>query len=174
MAEPIGSRLRKAWNVFRNKEEEVASYWTTDIGPAYYARPDRSRLSFRNERTIINSILNRIALDASSIDIKHVKLDEDGRYLEDIDSGLNRCFNIEANVDQTGRAFRNDMFLTLLDKGSIVLVPTEATPNPIFNEAFDVNSVRVGQVVQWHPKQRRPIFCNAGSVDRRMYDSPDR
>ena len=155
MAEPIGSRLRKAWNVFRNKEEEVASYWTTDIGPAYYARPDRSRLSFRNERTIINSILNRIALDASSIDIKHVKLDEDGRYLEDIDSGLNRCFNIEANVDQTGRAFRNDMFLTLLDKGSIVLVPTEATPNPIFNEAFDVNSMRVGQVVQWHPKYVR-------------------
>ena len=155
MAEPIGSRLRKAWNVFRNKEEEAASYWTTDIGPAYYARPDRSRLSFRNERTIINSILNRIALDASSIDIKHVKLDEDGRYLEDIDSGLNRCFNIEANVDQTGRAFRNDMFLTLLDKGSIVLVPTEATPNPIFNTDFDVNSMRVGQVVQWHPKYVR-------------------
>lgn len=155
MAEPIGSRLRKAWNVFRNKEEEAASYWTTDIGPAYYTRPDRSRLSFRNERTIINSILNRIALDASSIDIKHVKLDEDGRYLENIDSGLNRCFNIEANVDQTGRAFRNDMFLTLLDKGSIVLVPTEATPNPIFNTDFDVNSMRVGQVVQWHPKYVR-------------------
>lgn len=155
MAEPIGSRLRKAWNVFRNKEEEDASYWTTDVGPAYYTRPDRSRLSFRNERTIINAILNRIALDASSIDIKHIKLDEDGRYLEDVNSSLNRCFNVEANIDQTGRAFRNDMYLTLLDKGSIVLVPTEATPNPIFNEAFDVNSMRVGQVVQWHPKYVR-------------------
>ena len=155
MAEPIGSRLRKAWNVFRNKEEEDASYWTNDIGPAYYTRPDRSRLSFRNERTIINSILNRIALDASSIDIKHCKLDDNGRYLKDIDSGLNRCFNTEANIDQTGRAFRNDMFLTLLDKGSIVLVPTETNKNPILNKDFDVESMRVGQVVQWYPKYVR-------------------
>lgn len=155
MAEPIGSRLRKAWNVFRNKEEEDASYWTNDIGPAYYTRPDRSRLSFRNERTIINSILNRIALDASSIDIKHCKLDDNGRYLEDIDSGLNRCFNTEANIDQTGRAFRNDMFLTLLDKGSIVLVPTETNKDPILNKDFDVESMRVGQVVQWYPKYVR-------------------
>ena len=155
MAEPIGSRLRKAWNVFRNKEEEDASYWTNDIGPAYYTRPDRSRLSFRNERTIINSILNRIALDASSIDIKHCKLDDNGRYLKDIDSGLNRCFNTEANIDQTGRAFRNDMFLTLLDKGSIVLVPTETNKDPILNKDFDVESMRVGQVVQWYPKHVR-------------------
>lgn len=155
MAEPIGSRLRKAWNVFRKREEEDASYWTTDIGPAYYTRPDRSRLSFRNERTIINSILNRIALDASSIDIKHCKLDDNGRYLEDVDSGLNRCFNTEANIDQTGRAFRNDMFLTLLDKGSIVLVPTETNKDPILNKDFDVESMRVGQVVQWHPKYVR-------------------
>ena len=154
MAEPIGSRLRKAWNVFRNKEEEAASYWTTDIGPAYYSRPDRSRLSFRNERTI-NSILNRIALDASSIDIKHCKLDDNGRYLKDIDSSLNRCFNTEANIDQTGRAFRNDMFLTLLDKGSIVLVPTETNKDPILNKDFDVESMRVGQVVQWYPKYVR-------------------
>lgn len=155
MAEPIGSRLRKAWNVFRNKEEEDASYWTNDVGPAYYTRPDRSRLSFRNERTIINSILNRIALDASSIDIKHVKLDEDGRYLEDVDSGLNRCFNVEANIDQTGRAFRNDMFLTLLDKGSIALVPTETNKDPILNKDFDIYSMRVGQVIQWHPQYVR-------------------
>lgn len=155
MAEPIGSRLRKAWNVFRNKEEEDASYWTNDIGPAYCTRPDRSRLSFRNERTIINSILNRIALDASSIDIKHCKLDDNGRYLKDVDSGLNRCFNTEANIDQTGRAFRNDMFLTLLDKGSIVLVPTETNKDPILNKDFDVESMRVGQVVQWYPKYVR-------------------
>lgn len=155
MAEPIRSRLRKAWNVFRNKEEEDASYWTNDIGPAYYTRPDRSRLSFRNERTIINSILNRVALDASSIGIKHCKLDDNGRYLEDVDSGLNRCFNTEANIDQTGRAFRNDMFLTLLDKGSIVLVPTETNKDPILNEDFDVKSMRVGQVVQWYPKYVR-------------------
>lgn len=155
MAEPIGSRLRKAWNVFRNKEEEAASYWTTDTGPAYYYRPDRSRLSFRNERTIINSILNRMSLDAASIDIKHCELDDNGRFLKDINSGLNRCFNVEANIDQTGRAFRNDLFLTLLDKGSIVLVPTETDKDPILNEKYEVQAMRVGQIVEWHPQYVR-------------------
>lgn len=174
MAEPIGSRLRKAWNVFRNKEEEDASYWTNDIGPAYYTRPDRSRLSFRNERTIINSILNRIALDAASIDIKHCKLDKNGRYLKDIDSGLNRCFNVEANIDQTGRAFRNDMFLTLLDKGSIVLVPTETDVDPIFNESFDVESMRVGQIVQWHPKYVRVKVYNERDGQKKEITLPKR
>ena len=94
-------------------------------------------------------------MDASSIDIKHCKLDDNGRYLKDIDSSLNRCFNTEANIDQTGRAFRNDMFLTLLDKGSIVLVPTETNKDPILNKDFDVESMRVGQVVQWYPKYVR-------------------
>ena len=155
MAEPIGSRLRKAWNVFRNKEEEDASYWPKDIGPAYYSNPYRSRLSFRNERTTINSILNRIAVDASSINIKHVKTDDNGRYKEDVKSGLNYCFNTEANVDQAARAFRNDVFLTLLDKGSIVIVPTETNKDPVLNPNYDIKSMRVGQVVEWHPNYVR-------------------
>lgn len=155
MAEPIGSRLRKAWNVFRNKEEEDASYWTTDTGPAYFYRPDRSRLSFRNERTTVNSILNRISTDASSIDIKHVKIDKNGRYKEDVKSGLNYCFNTEANIDQAARAFRNDIFLTLLDKGSIVIVPTETDKDPRLNPEYDIRSMRVGQVIEWHPQYVR-------------------
>lgn len=155
MAEPIGSRLRKAWNVFRNKEQEDASYWTTDTGPAYFYRPDRSRLSFRNERTTVNSILNRISADASSIDIKHVKIDKNGRYKEDVKSGLNYCFNTEANVDQAARAFRNDIFLTLLDKGSIVIVPTETDKDPRLNPEYDIRSMRVGQVIEWHPQYVR-------------------
>lgn len=155
MAEPIGSRLRKAWNVFRKREEEDASYWPVDAGPAYYYRPDRNRLSFRNERTIVNSVLNRIAIDSSTIDIKHVKLDKDGRYLEDIDSGLNRCFNVEANVDQTGRAFRNDIFLTLLDKGTIAIVPTETEGDPLLNPDYEILSMRVGQILEWHPEYVR-------------------
>ena len=155
MAEPIGSRLRKAWNVFRNKEQEDASYWPTDFGPAYYSRPDRSRLSFRNERTIINSILNRIALDAASIDIKHIKLDDDKRYLEDVESGLNNCLNVEANIDQTGRAFRNDMFLTLLDKGTIAVVATDVDTDPVVHDSYDVLSLRVGQIVHWYPEHVR-------------------
>ncbi len=155
MAEPIGSRLRKAWNVFRNKEQEDASYWTTDTGPAYFYRPDRSRLSFRNERTTVNSILNRISADASSIDIKHVKTDDSGRYKEDVKSGLNYCFNTEANIDQAARAFRNDVFLTLLDKGSIVIVPTETNKDPRLNPEYDILSMRVGQVIEWHPQYVR-------------------
>ena len=155
MAEPIGSRLRKAWNVFRNKEQEDASYWTTDTGPAYFYRPDRSRLSFRNERTTVNSILNRISADASSIDIKHVKTDDNGRYKEDVTSGLNYCFNTEANIDQAARAFRNDVFLTLLDKGSIVIVPTETDKDPRLNPEYDIRSMRVGQVIEWHPQYVR-------------------
>ena len=156
MAEPIGSRLRKAWNVFRKREEEDASYWTVDTGPAYYYRPDRNRLSFRNERTIVNSILNRMSVDAASIDIKHVKLDEDGRYLEPIDSSLNRCFNVEANIDQTGRAFRNDIYLTLLDKGTIAIVPTVTEGDPIINpDKYEIYSMRVGQIIEWHPEYVR-------------------
>lgn len=155
MAEPIGSRLRKAWNVFRNREQEDASYWPKDIGPAYYYSPYRSRLSFRNERTTVNSILNRIAVDASSINIKHVKTDDNGRYKEYITSGLNYCFNTEANADQAARAFRNDVFLTLLDKGSIAIVPTETNKDPVLNPNYDIKSMRVGQVVEWHPQYVR-------------------
>ena len=156
MAEPIGARLKKAWNVFRKREEEDASYWPTDTGPAYYVRPDRSRLSFRNERTIINSILNRMSVDAASIDIKHVKLDEDGRYLEDVDSGLNRCFNVEANIDQTGSAFKNDIYLTLLDKGTIAIVPVLTSGDPVMDpKDYEIYSMRVGQVLEWHPNYVR-------------------
>lgn len=156
MAEPIMARLKRALNVFRKAEEEDASYWPADAGPAYYYRPDRNRLSFRNERTIVNSILNRMAVDSATIDIKHVKLDEDSRYLEDIDSGLNRCFNVEANIDQTGRAFRNDVYLTLLDKGTIAIVPVLTEGDPVMDPGkYDIYSMRVGQIIEWHPEYVR-------------------
>ena len=174
MAEPIGSRLRKAWNVFRNKEQEDASYWTTDTGPAYFYRPDRSRLSFRNERTTVNSILNRISADASSIDIKHVKIDNNGRYKEDVKSGLNYCFNTEANIDQAARAFRNDIFLTLLDKGSIVIVPTETDKDPRLNPEYDIRSMRVGQVIEWHPQYVRVKLYDERDSQKKEITLPKR
>lgn len=159
MAIPIRDRLRKALNVFREKEEEASNYWVNDVGPTYFYRPDRNRLKYRHERTIINSILNRISLDAGSIDIKHVELDENGRYLKDIDSGLNYCLNIEANVDQAGRAFRNDIFLTLLDKGVIAIVPTyTGQTNP-----YDIYEMRVGEIIEWMPQHVRV----------RLYDDRD-
>lgn len=159
MAIPIRDRLRKALNVFREKEEEASNYWVNDVGPTYFYRPDRNRLKYRHERTIINSILNRISLDAGSIDIKHVELDEDGRYLKDVDSGLNYCLNVEANVDQAGRAFRNDIFLTLLDKGAIAIVPTyTGQTNP-----YDIYEMRVGEIIEWMPQHVRV----------RLYDDRD-
>jgi hypothetical protein len=161
MADSWASRLKKAWNVFRNRED--ASYeYNWDIGPVSYRRPDRHALGYRNERTIINSILNRISLDAASIEIKHVKLDEDGRYSETIDSGLNDCFNVEANIDQTGRAFKNDIYLTLLDKGTIAIVPVITDVNPETGKN-DIYSMRVGTIVEWYPSD----------VKVRLYDERD-
>ena len=161
MADSWMSRLRKAWNVFR-KTEEASYYEYQDPGPSFYRRPDRHPLGYRNERTIINAILNRMALDAASIDIKHVKLDEDGRYLETIDSSLNDCFNIEANIDQTGRAFKNDIYLTLLDKGHIAIVPVLTDKNPDDGE-YEIYSMRVGTITQWYPN----------NVKVRLYDERD-
>lgn len=161
MADSWASRLRKAWNVFRNKEDASYEYqW--DIGPSMTRRPDRHVLSYRNERTIINAILNRIALDAASIGIQHVKLDEDGRYSEPIKSLLNDCFNISANLDQTGRAFKNDIYLTLLDKGTIAIVPTVTDRNPKDGQ-YDIYSMRVGTVVEWYPS----------NVKVKLYDERD-
>lgn len=162
MADSWASRLKKAWNVFRKKEEDASYYEYQDPGPAFYTRPDRHPLGYRNERTIINAILNRIALDAASIDIQHVKLDENGRYLEPVDSLLNNCFNIEANLDQTGRAFRNDIYLTLLDKGTIAVVPTLTNRNPEKGK-YDIYSMRVGTVVEWYPSH----------VKVKLYDERD-
>lgn len=163
MADSWTSRLKKAWNVFRNREDASYEYdW--NIGPSYFRRPDRHVLSYRNERTMINSILTRIALDAASIDIKHVKLDENDRYLETIDSPLNDCFNIEANIDQTGRAFKNDIYLTLLDKGVIAVVPveTDVAPDPESGK-YNIYSMRVGTIIEWYPRH----------VKVRLYDDRD-
>jgi hypothetical protein len=163
MAIPIGSRLKKAWNAFLNKEQEDASYEYKDYGSSYFYRPDRFRLGYRHERTIINAVINRIALDCASIDIKHVKLDENGRYLEDVDSGLNKCLSVEANLDQTGRAFRNDIFLSLLDKGTICIVPFETDKDPNFYDEYDILGMRVGQIIEWYPEH----------VKVRLYDQRD-
>lgn len=161
MADSWSSRLKKAWNVFRNRED--ASYeYNWDIGPSYYRRPDRHTLNYRNERTMINSILNRIALDAASIEIKHVKLDKDDRYLETVNSSLNDCFNVEANIDQTGRAFKNDVYLTLLDKGTIAIVPTVTSGDPALGK-YDIYSMRVGEIIEWYPN----------NVKVRLYDERD-
>lgn len=162
MADSWASRLKKAWNVFRQKEEDASYYEYQDPGPSFYRRPDRHPLGYRNERTIINAILNRIALDCASIDIQHVKLDENDRYSETIDSSLNECFNVEANLDQAGRAFKNDIYLTLLDKGTIAIVPAITDRNPETGK-YDIYSMRVGTIVEWYPS----------NVKVKLYDERD-
>lgn len=148
MAESFLSRLKHAWNAFNNKDP-TPKY--QDIGASYYYRPDRQRFTGGNERTIVTSVYNRIALDAAAVEIKHVRLDENGRYLETIDSGINRCLNEEANIDQTGRAFIQDVVMSMLDEGCVAIVPVDTTFNPNVTNSYDIQSMRVGKILQWYP-----------------------
>lgn len=144
------SRLKHGWNAFLSREP--TEYYRQDLGQSYARRPDRPRLSRGNERSIITAILNKMAVDASEITIKHVRLDENGRYLEDIDSGLNNCLNVEANIDQAGRAFRQDMYLSMLDEGVIALVPIDTSCDPAKSASFEIGTMRVGKIIQWYPQ----------------------
>ena len=160
----VSSRLKHAWNAFVNNRDPTASY--RDIGPGYSYRPDRPRLTRGNERSIITSVYNRIALDVAAIDIRHVKLDEDDRFSEIIDSGLNNCLALDANIDQTGRAFIQDAVMSMLDEGCVALVPIETTFNPQQTGSFDINTIRTGKVLDWYPKHVRVSVYNERSGKR--------
>ena len=153
----IGSRLKHAWNAFMNRDPTEVDY---DIGPAYYYRPDRPRLTRGNERSIVTAVYNRIALDVSDIDIRHVRLDENGRYIEDIDSGLNNCLTVEANIDQTGKAFIQDVVMSMLDEGCVAIVPVDTTLNPKITGSYDINSMRTGKIIQWYPQHVKVNLYN--------------
>ncbi len=144
----FGSRLKHAWNAFINKDP---TGYFKDVGIGYYYRPDRPRLTRGNERSIVTSVYNRLALDASSINIQHVRLDENNRFLSIIDSGLNGCLTVEANIDQTGRAFIQDIVMSMLDEGSVAIVPVDTTFNPEITGSYDIQSMRTGQILEWHP-----------------------
>lgn len=153
-------RLRSAWNAFRDGGNDSRGF--IDYGSSFSYQPSRRKLHSGNERTIINAILNRIALDAASIKIEHCMLDQNGRYLEPINSGLNYCLNVEANIDQSGRAFRQDVFLSLLDEGVIAIVPVDTDRNPETGTII-ISSMRVGKIVEWYPRHVRV----------RLYDERD-
>lgn len=151
MANTFGGRLRHAWNAFTNNQtEKQLSYF--DVGGSYGIRPDRTRLSSSNERSIIASIYTRIGIDVSAIDIKHVRIDENNRYLSTIYSGLNNCLTLEANIDQSAQAFKQDVVMTMLDKGVVALVPVETSINPINSAGYDIKSLRVGEIIMWYPQ----------------------
>ena len=145
----FGSRLKHAWNAFMNRDP--TSYYTNVGGNYYVHRPDRIRLTRGNERSIVTSIYNRIGLDVASIDINHCRLDNDDRFVEIIESGLNGCLNIEANVDQTGRALKQDIVMSMLDEGVVAIVPIDTTMNPSVSGSYDILSMRTGKILEWYP-----------------------
>ncbi|MBQ8237924.1 MAG: phage portal protein [Oscillospiraceae bacterium] len=150
MEHDFWTRLKHGWNAFLSREP--TEYYRMDLGQSYSRRPDRPRLSRGNERTIITSILNRMAVDAAEIEIKHVRLDENGRYLEDIDSGLNNCLNVEANIDQAGTAFKQDMYMSMLDEGVIAVVPIDTSVDPKVSSSYEIGTMRVAKIIQWYPQ----------------------
>lgn len=158
---PLMDRIKHAWNAFASLEQTHNDF-DFSRGPMTYgaARPDRTRLLFGNERSIISSIYNRLALDAAAIDIFHVRLDDDKRYIGDVDSGLNNCLTVEANLDQAATMFRQDVVMTMFDKGVVALVPIDTTINPNASGSFDIKTMRVGHVVGWHPQEVRVDVYN--------------
>ena len=144
----FGSRLKHAWNAFMNRDP--TSYYK-DVGNGYSFRPDRVRFSRGNERSIVTSVYNRIALDAAAINIQHVKLDDNGRFLSSVNSGLNKCFTSEANIDQTGRAFIQDIVMSMLDEGCVAIVPIDTTFDPEITGSYDIQTMRTGKILEWYP-----------------------
>lgn len=160
----IINTLQHAWGLFRPKTGEPATQiddgGVGGYGPGYSVRPDRPRLLSAVDRHIYNSILTRISLDVADVEYNHVRLDDNGRYIEEIDSGLNQCLNVEANIDQSARAFRQDIAMSLFDNGSVAIVPTETTLSPLETGGYDVKSMRVGEIVGWYPKHVRVRVYN--------------
>lgn len=149
MAEPFGSRLKHAWNAFFNRDPTTEF---RDVGIGYSYRPDRPRFSRGNERSIVTSVYNRIALDVAAITIQHVRLDDNERYIETIKSGLNNCLTLEANIDQTGRAFIQDVVMSMFDEGVVAIVPVDTTTDPEKTGSYDINSLRTGKILEWYPR----------------------
>ena len=146
----LGTRLKHAYNAFTNRDPTQTFL---SIGPGYGSRPDRPRMSHGNEKSIVTSIVNRIALDVASVEIRHCRLDDDGRYVEEINSGLNKCLKLEANIDQTSRAFIQDLVISAFDEGAVAIVPVDTTLNPEVTDSWDVQSMRAGKILEWYPEK---------------------
>ena len=145
------NRLQHAWNAFMGRDPtETVKY--RDIGLSFGYRPDRPRFSRGNERTIVTAVYNRLAIDVASVTIEHVRFDENGRFKELIDSKLNRCLTLEANLDQSGREFIQDIAMSMFDEGCVAIVPTDTTLNPKVSNSYDILSMRTGKVLEWYPQ----------------------
>lgn len=152
----LTQRLQNAWNAFRNPRDPTF----TNYGLGTYYRPDRHRFSHSNERSIVTTIFNRIAVDCAAIDLEHVRLDADGRYTDTIKSGLNDCLTFSANIDQTGKAFIEDIVQSMFDEGVVAVVPVDTTSNPYSTSSYDILSMRTGKVIEWYPQHVRVRLYN--------------
>ena len=157
MEESLRSRVKRSWNAFWNRDPTV---YYQDRGSVSYYRPDRPRFSRGNERSIVTSVFNKIAMDVAAIDVRHVRLDENGRYSETLATGLNDCLEVEANIDQTGRAFKQDIVMSMFDEGSVAIVPVDTTDDPTETGAYDINSMRTGKVIEWYPRHVKVRLYN--------------
>lgn len=162
-------RLKHAWNIFKNKDPTQVNW---NIGPSYGYRPDRMRYTRGNERSIVTAVYNRIAMDVAAVNLKHIRLDENDRYKETIDSGLNNCLSIEANLDQTGRAFIQDLVASMLDEGCVAAVPTDADDEPEDSGNFKVYTLRTGKILEWYPRHVKVEVYNEQEGQRQQIIIP--
>lgn len=159
MPEKIGSRLQHAWNAFFSRDP-TNDYVYDELGYGSGYRPDRVRLRTSNERSIIASVYNKIALDISSLSIQHVRTDQNEKYLDTIHSSLNECLTLSANIDQTGRAFIQDVVMSMFDEGCVAIVPVDTTTNPKMSNAYDIQSMRTAKILEWFPSYVRVELYN--------------
>lgn len=174
MAEVL-SRFQNAWNAFLGREPSLYKMNWSDYSGGYSYRPDRTRLNLANERSIVASIYNRISMDVAAITIQHVRTDENGRYLETIDSHLNNCLTLDANLDQTGRAFIQDVVMSMFDEGCIAVVPVDTTSNPNKTNSYDILTMRVGAIKEWHPSYVKVEVYNenTGKKEQILFNKKD-
>ena len=171
MAINLGPRLKNAWNAFFNRDP---TEYYKDGGMSYSYRPDRPRLTRGNERSIVTSVYNRIALDVAALTFQHVQLDENGRFSSVVDSGLNRCFNLSANIDQAGRAFIQDIVVSMLDEGCVAIVPTNTNVDPLLTESYDIGTMRTGKILEWRPSSVRVRAYNEATGQKEEVYFPKR
>ena len=160
MGETLGSRLKSAWNAFQKQDGYEDTYTYRDLGYSSSVNPTIPRLSRGSERTIVTAIYNRIAMDVSAFDINHVRIDDSNRFLETINSGLQNCLTVEANKDQTGRAFIQDVVLSMFDEGVVALVPVDTTISPLVTGSYDILSIRTGKILDWYANSVRVEVYN--------------
>ena len=163
MPNSLGSRLKHAWNAFTSRDPTYENSYSTQVS---YYRPDRTRRTITNEKSIITAVLNRIALDAASVEIRHSRLDDNGRFSEEINSGLNNCLSLSANIDQTGRAFLQDAYMSMLDEGCVAIVPVDTSIDPRYSSSYDIETMRTGKIIQWYPQHVKVQLYNDRKGER--------